>query len=125
MTVGLGPEPRPLALAIKRSLPVAATTRGRPSAVLPMTVGLGPEPRPLALAIKRSLPVAATTVGYHWVGTKPTAWRGWPELSLLRSKTAMESEMALAENRVFSSGESARYSGSLPPYCCWGSLVER
>src|ERR1700680_2025847 len=90
-----------------------------------MDLGFGPEPRPLALAIRRSLGVAATTVGYHSVGMKPMARSDWPEVSLLRSNTATESEMALAENRVFSSGERARYSGSPPPYCCPGSLVER
>src|SRR6266849_2448276 len=98
---------------------------GLPSAVLPMDFGFGPEPRPLALAIRRSLRVAATTVGYHCVGMKPMPWSGWPEMSLARSKTATESEMALAEKRVFSSVLSARYSGSLPPYCCPGSFVER
>src|SRR6266851_10421271 len=99
--------------------------RGRPSAVLPMDFGFGPEPRPLALAIRRSLLAAATTVGYHCVGMKPAAGGGWPAVSLARSKTATESEMALAEKSIFSSGLSARDSGSLPPYCCPGSFVER
>src|SRR6266478_9256919 len=90
-----------------------------------MDFGFGPEPPPLALAIRRSLRVAATTVGYHWVGMKPTAWSGWPDVMFGRSKTATQSEMALAEKSVFWSGESARYSGSLPPYCCPGSFVER
>src|SRR5258706_254511 len=36
-----------------------------------------------------------------------------------------ESEIAFAEKSVCSSGDSARYSGSLPPYCCPGSFVER
>src|SRR4029077_7486143 len=92
--------------------------RGRPAAVLPMDFGLGPEQRPFALAISRSLRVAATTVGYHCVGMKPAAWRSWVAPRLGRSKTETQSEMALAEKSVFSSGESARYSGSLPPYCC-------
>jgi len=37
-------------------------------------------------------------------------------------KTPTESEIAFAGKKVFSSGESARYSGSLPPYCWPGSF---
>src|SRR5215472_2067997 len=37
---------------------------------------------------------------------------------------ATESEIASAEKRVCSSGESAKLSGSLPPYVWRGSLVE-
>src|SRR5437879_2850139 len=99
--------------------------RGRRSTVLPMDFGFGPEPCPLALAIRTSFGVAATTVGNHCVGMNPTACTGEREVSLPRLKTPTESEMAFAEKRVFSSGESARYSGSLPPYCWPGSFVER
>src|SRR6266446_1341135 len=82
---------------------------GRPSVLAPRGLLLGPAPRPLALAISKSLEVATTTVGYHSVGIKPEACRA------PRSNTETESEIALAEKRVVSSGESASDCGSLPP----------
>src|SRR5262249_28666867 len=92
----------------------------------PVFIGFsfGPVPRPLALPINNSFVVAATTVGYHSVGTNPTARNCVPAAEWLRSNTPTESEIAFAENSVFSSSLSARYSGSLPPYFCPGNFVE-
>src|ERR1700746_3365209 len=82
---------------------------GCPLWVFPLDLLLGPAPRPFALATRRSLEVTTTTVGYHSVGMKPEAW------CPVRSNTETESEIAFAEKRVFSSGESASDCGSLPP----------
>src|SRR5215469_13913194 len=46
-------------------------------------------------------------------------------MSSEKSKTPTESEMEFAEKRIFSSGESARLSGSLPPYFWPKNLVEK